>query len=61
MHTNLTGMIKSLILLFGSAWDVNHPFVWRILPVSCLVATSVIISTVPGSQCLCLSRPYFTH
>ena len=53
-------MMKSQAVLLHPTQDMNHPFVQPILPISHLVTTLVIGSTVAVSLCLCSSKPYFT-
>ena len=47
--------------LVSPAWDVNHPFVQHILPLSHLETISIIRSTVWYHRCLCSSHPYFIY
>ena len=47
----LSSLMKSYAFPLCPAWDVNHPFVQHILPLSHLVAVSVIRSTVLVPQC----------
>ena len=49
-HDNLSPV------LFLPTWDVNHPFVRLFLPVSHIVAISVIRLPVTVLQCLCSSH-----
>ena len=52
--------ISRVLIVHPSAWDVNHPFVQRLLPISRLgVALLIIRSVVSVSQCLWSSNPYF--
>ena len=60
LHTVLSSVMKSRIVLLPPTQDVKHSSVQRMLPVSHLVAVWVIKSTVLVSQCLCSINPYFT-
>ena len=52
--------ISHVLIVHPSAWDVNHAFVQRLLPISRLgVALLIIRSVVSVSQCLWSSNPYF--
>ena len=56
----LSSMMKSHPVLLPPTWDMNHPFVHLFLPISHMVAISVIRSTVMVSEYLYSSNPYFT-
>lgn len=59
LHAILSSVIKSRTVQLCPAWDVNHLFVQCFLPVSHLVAFSVIRSTIRVLQSSCSSNPYF--
>ena len=54
----LAVLMKSRAILLRPNQDVNHTFVQHFLPISHLVAVSVIRLTVVVPQCLCSSHPY---
>ena len=59
LHVILSNFMESCTLLFHPTQNMSHPSVQSVLPVSHLVALSVIRSAVMISQCLCSSDLYF--